>query len=63
VINGSPGRFFAINEIKLMLAYQLLHFDIKTKDGRRPPNPELHNLIVPNPMAEILYRRRTEGKD
>jgi cytochrome P450 len=55
----SPGRFFAVNEIKLMLAYTLLNFDVKTKDGKRPPNVEFENLLLPNMKAELLYRRRT----
>jgi hypothetical protein len=42
-----------------MLAYTLIHFDIKTTDGKRPPNPEKGNGIVPNMAAEILYRRRS----
>jgi hypothetical protein len=42
-----------------MLAYTVIHFDVKTKDGKRPLNPELHNVIMPNPIAEILYRRRS----
>jgi hypothetical protein len=54
----SPGRFFAVNEIKLMFAYTLMNFDVKTKDGKRPPNFEFHSLILPNTKAEILYRRR-----
>jgi hypothetical protein len=42
-----------------MFAYTLLNFDVKTKDGKRPPNVEFHNLLLPNMKAEILYRRRT----
>lgn len=55
----SPGRFFAVTELKLMLAYTLLNFDVKTKEGQRPPNVEIFGSILPNMKAEILYRRRT----
>lgn len=54
----SPGRFFAVNEIKLMLAFTLLRFDIKTKDGIRPPDWRLKWYILPNRTAEIFFRRR-----
>ena len=55
----SPGRFFAVNELKLMFAYTLMNFDVKTKDGKRPPNTEFHAIIIPDMKAEVLYRRRT----
>jgi cytochrome P450 len=58
VANASPGRFFAINEIKLMLAFTLLRFDIKTKDGIRPPDFKFQSNNIPNRSAEILYRKR-----
>lgn len=32
--HSCPGRFFAINEIKLILANMLLQFDIKMPDGQ-----------------------------
>lgn len=54
----SPGRFFAVNEIKLMLAFTLLRFDIKKKDGVRPTDIKFQNFIAPNRNAEVLYRKR-----
>jgi hypothetical protein len=56
--NASPGRFFAVNEIKLMLAFTLLRFDIKTQDGIRPPDFKFQGFITSNRNAEILYRKR-----
>lgn len=58
VTDCSPGRFFAINEIKLMLAFTLLRFDIKLKDGVRPTDRHFQTFIIPNREAEILYRKR-----
>ena len=55
----SPGRFFAINEIKLLLAFTLLRFDVKTKDGKRPPDAEFNRAAFPDMKAELLYRKRT----
>ena len=33
---SSPGRFFAVNEMKLMLAFTMLRYDVMAKDGKRP---------------------------
>jgi len=60
---ASPGRFFAVTEMKLMLAYTLMNFDVKTRDGKRPPNIEFHAIIIPDMKAEILYRRRTTSSE
>ncbi|KAJ2977905.1 hypothetical protein NUW58_g7665 [Xylaria curta] len=38
--HACPGRFFAAQEIKLILSYLLLHYEIKLRDGEAPsPNP------------------------
>ena len=35
----SPGRFFAANELKAMLAFMVVYYDIKLAgDGSRPSN-------------------------
>lgn len=41
--HACPGRFFAANEIKMILATILLHYDIKLPDGvtERYPNLEM----------------------
>jgi hypothetical protein len=58
VLIFSPGREFAINEIKLMLAFVLLRYDLKTKDGKRPSESSIGALTLPNLNAEILFRER-----
>ncbi|KAG8159818.1 hypothetical protein KVR01_010455 [Diaporthe batatas] len=58
--HACPGRFFASNEIKMILAYFLINFDIKLKDGEsRPKGMMLMMSKTPDPNAEILFRRRT----
>ena len=52
----SPGRHFAVTVIKLMLAFILLRYDVKTKDGLRPARTKY--ILLPNMKAEILFRRR-----
>jgi len=54
----SPGRFFAVNEIKLMLAFTILRYDVKTVDGNQPPPTKFGAMVVPNRKASILYRKR-----
>jgi ent-kaurene oxidase len=55
---GSPGRFFAVNEMKLMLAFTLLRYDVKTKDAQRPKDMKFHAFFIPDMKAEILFKRR-----
>lgn len=54
----SPGRQFAVTVIKLMLAFILLQYDIKTKDGLRPARTKF--VLLPNMKAEILFRKRKD---
>jgi cytochrome P450 len=58
-VDRSAGRFFAINEMKLMLAFTLLRYDIKTDDGRRPPDLHISYVTLPNTKAEVLFKRRS----
>jgi hypothetical protein len=55
---ASPGRFFAVNDIKLIIAYALMNYDFKTKDGKIPANIRFETLVTPDPKAEVLFRRR-----
>ncbi|KAJ7158702.1 hypothetical protein C8R46DRAFT_907044, partial [Mycena filopes] len=53
-----PGRFFASLELKCMLAYLILHYDVKTPvDGKRPPDEWFGPTSHPASSAEILFRR------
>jgi cytochrome P450 len=57
-VNISPGRFFAVNEIKLMLAFILLRFDITTKNGVPPRMMKFMAFLLPDMKGEILFRKR-----
>ncbi|CAN8095188.1 unnamed protein product [Discula destructiva] len=62
--HACPGRFFAGNEVKMILAYFLINYDIKLKDGEsRPKGMMLMMSKSPDPNAEILFRRRTVGDE
>lgn len=56
----SPGRFFPTSEVKCMLAYVLLDYDIKmANDGGHPSELWLGVLSIPDPTAQLMFRKRT----
>ena len=50
----SPGRFFAATELKTMLAYVVISYDIKLDERKIRPKGSL----FPDPAAKIMFRRR-----
>lgn len=55
----SPGRFYAVNELKTMLAHLLVNYDIKMANGAgRPANKRIGQEMTPDIAAEVLFRRR-----
>ena len=57
--NYSPGRFFAVNELKIMLAHVLMHYDVKfAQEGVRPPNKYFSEVVMPDMKAEVMFRKR-----
>lgn len=52
-----PGRFFAAAELKLMLAYILLHYDFEML-SKRPSDTWVGILRIPSPSAKIRVKRR-----
>ena len=58
-LDCSPGRFFAANELKAMMAHMLLTYDFKLEvDGVRPKDLHFASARIPNTKAKILFRRR-----
>lgn len=54
-----PGRFYASNEMKLVLAHLLLHYDVKLPDGHgRPRNFTIDSDMFPDPRARLLIKSR-----
>ncbi|KAM5431557.1 hypothetical protein McanMca71_004792 [Microsporum canis] len=52
-----PGRFFASNEIKVLLAHLLLNYDFRM-EGNRPQNI-IHELtVMPNRGVNVLFKKR-----
>ncbi|KAF7562615.1 hypothetical protein G7046_g1526 [Stylonectria norvegica] len=64
--HACPGRFFASNEIKIVLVELLMNWDFRLKDDvelkggadKRPQNMEVDLVITPNPMAMLEFKRR-----
>ena len=55
-----PGRYFAACELKLMLAHIIMTYDVKLEiEGVRPPDMWVMTACVPNPNANVLFRKRT----
>ncbi|EJD07464.1 cytochrome P450 [Fomitiporia mediterranea MF3/22] len=56
------GRFFAVNELKMMMACLILNYDVKAEvEGVRPENVYHRSRLSPNPTAKILLRRRKDA--
>lgn len=57
IILSSPGRFFAANNIKIILAHLLLNYDVQPFQSR-PPNISLGDISVVPVKATMMVRRR-----
>lgn len=51
-----PGRFFAANELKAMLAHVLMKYDVKLEDAF-PKSMVIGSAVVPA-KANVLFRKR-----
>ncbi|KAE9393366.1 cytochrome P450 [Gymnopus androsaceus JB14] len=54
-----PGRFFAVNELKALLAHVLVTYDLKFENGGEYPPDEWQGASVnPNRSAMVMFRKR-----
>lgn len=56
--HACPGRFFASNEIKVMICHLVMKYDWKFKDGKRPEKVSIGSETILDLDAEILYKSR-----
>lgn len=57
--HACPGRFFAAQEMKLMLAYIVMKFDVQLPgDGKRLSNVEFKHVSGPPRGARLMVRSR-----
>ncbi|KAG6091830.1 hypothetical protein E4U31_007197 [Claviceps sp. LM219 group G6] len=55
-----PGRFYASNEMKIVLTTLLLRYDFKFRDGEgRPKNITIDSDMFPDPRARLCVRLRS----
>ncbi|EOD46159.1 putative cytochrome p450 protein [Neofusicoccum parvum UCRNP2] len=59
--HACPGRFFAANEIKVLLIFMLMKYDWKFPDGQGMPEMRRFAMEkIVSPQAKLLVRRRKE---
>jgi len=59
--NACPGRFFAAHELKAMMAYLVMHYDVKMEQEGVIPEPTwFATKLIPCPVAEVLFRKRSK---
>lgn len=57
--HACPGRFFAANEIQIMMVSLLLRYDIKYPEGEtRPGNWNLAENVMQNTKRSLLFKKR-----
>ncbi|WQF76631.1 Putative cytochrome P450 [Colletotrichum destructivum] len=61
--HACPGRFFAANEIKIVLAHILLQYEWRLPVGAKAEVFEYGNSPIMNPQLEIEIRRRADEVD
>jgi hypothetical protein len=54
----SPGRFFAANEVKALLAHIIVTYDIKLEEGRRAPRTIIIGSVRMPEKANVMFRKR-----
>lgn len=56
--HACPGRFFAANEIKMIVARAILTWDVRNAGGEmaRYPNWEIDVSSVPDPMRMLEFK-------
>lgn len=59
--HACPGRFFASNEIKILLCFLLLKYDLRRAGGQtKPTHMSFENAKFTDPSLQVEIRRRRE---
>ena len=58
--HACPGRFFAAMEMKLLVGYIVMNYDVEPM-AVRPPNSFMGGTVLPPMKAKISVRRRAAG--
>ncbi|KIM34987.1 hypothetical protein M413DRAFT_449945 [Hebeloma cylindrosporum] len=54
-----PGRFFAVAELKMILAHILSTYDVKLSEGPHPKMRWFEFKVIPNHSLRMMFRKRT----
>jgi cytochrome P450 len=57
IVCRSPGRFFAVNEMKLILSTLIMRYDIKLVPGTKPESIFIGTLCLPDTKLKVLLKR------
>jgi hypothetical protein len=57
----SPGRFFAVNELKALMGHVLINYEVKfARESKGCPAPVWFSAFVaPDESVELMLRKRT----
>ncbi|KAF9887787.1 hypothetical protein FE257_009593 [Aspergillus nanangensis] len=58
--HACPGRFFAVNEVKIALCHILLKYEFRLTEGCTPTKMKMGVSLNADPFAKIDIRRREE---
>ena len=57
--HACPGRFFAANEIKALMVYLLVNYDMKFPEGqKRPESLQFETQYLPSHDQKVLFKRK-----
>ncbi|KAK7058639.1 hypothetical protein VNI00_002275 [Paramarasmius palmivorus] len=58
--HACPGRFFAVNELKLLVTHTLLHYDIRFDDGEEKPHQPVMfgGRVSLDAKTQVMFRKR-----
>lgn len=57
----SPGRFFVAHELKMLIAYLFLNYDLRRMEERPPPSCIGRTMIPPTTATMELKRKAATG--
>ncbi|KAI9441480.1 cytochrome P450 [Lactarius indigo] len=56
--HACPGRFFAVNEVKALLAHILITYDVRFEEGKQAPRSLIINAVRIPGKANAMFRKR-----
>ena len=57
---NSPGRWYVVKALKMILAHLLINYDFKLADSRSPRSFTWTTALVPRFGTKLLVRRRKD---